>query len=272
MMNKQRWLVLYVVFIFLIISSPYWLWKMKPSTTLHVLIVNKTVPDDTYREHEGLVWLLNQQKYVKPNGARYELKKDYVGFIPTTKKERPWPTSLQSYDVIYVADTYGVYENDLTIEKKKGKRSKKVYGGLTEQEVDRLHEAMFEGNKTLIAEFNSFASPTDPSVRNKFYALLNVEWTGWIGRYFPKLENDEVPVWVKENYEKQYNERYAFTGPGYVLVDEHDRLVILDKKEIGKRGVLFTPTKKGEKSLGSTALFRIRIGLISSSLYMSRKC
>ncbi|KFZ32501.1 hypothetical protein JS44_03895 [Anoxybacillus flavithermus] len=76
-----------------------------------------------------------------------------------------------------------------------------MYGGLTEQEVDRLHEAMFEGNKTLIAEFNSFASPTDPSVRNKFYALLNVEWTGWIGRYFPKLENDEVPVWVKENYE-----------------------------------------------------------------------
>ncbi|KFZ32502.1 hypothetical protein JS44_03900 [Anoxybacillus flavithermus] len=86
MMNKQRWLVLYVVFIFLIISSPYWLWKMKPSTTLNVLIVNKTVPDDTYREHEGLVWLLNQQKYVKPNGARYELKKITLGLSQRQKR------------------------------------------------------------------------------------------------------------------------------------------------------------------------------------------
>ncbi|SFA52067.1 hypothetical protein SAMN05216169_10318 [Anoxybacillus pushchinoensis] len=250
MMKRQRWLIVYIVCIFLAISSPYWLWNIKPTTTLNVLIVNKTVPDQTYREHGGLVWLLNQQKYVKPNGTRYDVKKDYVGFMPTTKKERPWPTGLQSYDVIYVADTYGVYENDLTTKKKKGKRSKKVYGGLTEQEVNRLHEAMFAGNKTLIAEFNSFASPTDPSVRNKFYSLLNVEWTGWIGRYFPKLEDDEVPVWVKENYEKQYDKRYAFTGPGYVLVDEYDRLVILNKNEIGKQGVLFTPTKKGEKELG----------------------
>ena len=235
---------------FLAISSPYWLWKLKPETTLNVLIINKTVPDETYREHAGLVWLLNQQKYVKQDGSRYDVKTDYVGFVPKTKQERPWPTSLQSYDVIYVADTYGVYEHDFTAEKKEGRRSEKVYGGLTEQEVNRLHDAMFEGNKTLIAEFNSFASPTERSVRETFYSLLNVEWTGWIGRYFPKLEDDEVPVWVKENYEKQYDKRYAFTGPGYVLVDEYDRLIILHGKEIGKRGVLFTPTKKGEKELG----------------------
>ena len=250
MMKRQRWLIVYVLFMFLAISSPYWLWKLKPETTLNVLIINKTVPDETYREHAGLVWLLNQQKYVKQDGSRYDVKTDYVGFVPKTKQERPWPTSLQSYDVIYVADTYGVYEHDFTAEKKEGRRSEKVYGGLTEQEVNRLHDAMFEGNKTLIAEFNSFASPTERSVRETFYSLLNVEWTGWIGRYFPKLEDDEVPVWVKENYEKQYDKRYAFTGPGYVLVDEYDRLIILHGEEIGKRGVLFTPTKNGEKELG----------------------
>lgn len=129
MMKRQRWLIVYIVCIFLAISSPYWLWNIKPTTTLNVLIVNKTVPDQTYREHGGLVWLLNQQKYVKQNGSRYDVKTDYVGFVPTTKQERPWPTSLQSYDVIYVADTYGVYENDFTTEKRKGNVQKKCMAG-----------------------------------------------------------------------------------------------------------------------------------------------
>ncbi|OAO81444.1 hypothetical protein TAF16_0754 [Anoxybacillus flavithermus] len=127
MMKRQRWLIVYVLFMFFAISSPYWLWKLNPETTLNVLIINKTVPDETYREHAGLVWLLNQQKYVKPNGTRYKLSKDYVGFMPNGKKERPWPTSLQPYDVIYVADTYGVYENDFTAEKKRETLEKSVW-------------------------------------------------------------------------------------------------------------------------------------------------
>lgn len=85
---KERFLLKFTVTHFLIvmaglvavITSPFWLWQLKPSTALDVLIVDKTVPTNTYREHQGLMWVLNQQKYVQSNESKYVPMKDYVGF------------------------------------------------------------------------------------------------------------------------------------------------------------------------------------------------
>ncbi len=52
--------------------------------------------------------------------------------------------------------------------------------------------ALNEG-KTIIAEFNSMADPTDEKARRKFYSLFNLEWFGVIGRYFPDMTSEEVP-------------------------------------------------------------------------------
>ncbi len=65
------WLYVYMVLAVLVLFAPYWLWWLKPETKLDLLIVDKTVPDRSYREHQGLVWVLNQQKYVHGNGERY---------------------------------------------------------------------------------------------------------------------------------------------------------------------------------------------------------
>ncbi|MBW3110926.1 hypothetical protein KYJ26_03670 [Bacillus sp. MCCB 382] len=250
---KSYWFVLFIVGIVLLISAPFWLWQVKGDKDLDLLIIDKTVPDTTYREHKGLMWLLNQQKYVQSNGERYNLKEDYIGFVP--KKDQTYnikniPSSTDQYDAVYIADTYGVYEEEFHNKNVSGKRSTKLYGGLTDQDMDALKDMAVKDGKTLIAEFNSMAQPTEEATRKKFYSLFNLEWSGWIGRYFPELENSEVPQWVRDNYEKQYEAAYNFKGPGYVLVDENDRLVVLDKEDIGDKGVVFSTTPNGEKLIG----------------------
>jgi len=248
-----RILLLYLLLLLALVSSPYWVWQLKSAKPLNLLIMDKTVPDVTYREHKGLVWLLNQQKYVSMDGTPYDLANDYVGFVPKKNGDyavRQLPRSLSRYDAVYVADTYGVYEEEFLKNDKTGKRSAKIYGGLTEKEVNALHQFVMTGGKTLLAEFNSFAHPTPINVRKQFYSLLNVEWSGWIGRYFPNLQSREVPVWVKDNYEKQYGRPFRFRGAGIVLVDENDRLVVLDRQMIGKKGVTFSTTKAGEAQFG----------------------
>ncbi|MCZ0754281.1 hypothetical protein [Anoxybacillus sp. J5B_2022] len=255
-MRKRRfvWFFVYLGAIVALVSSPYWLWQLKPAKQLNLLVIDKTVPDNSYREHKGLMWILNQQKYVKPDGTKYDLKWDYIGFVPKqgTYDVKHLPRSLARYDAVYVTDTYGVYEEEFLKKSKTGRRSAKVYGGMTEDDVQALRKMVMRDRKVLIAEFNSFAHPTSESVRKQFYALLNLEWTGWIGRYFPDLQSSEVPVWVKENYKQQYGRPFRFQGPGYVLVDENDRLVVMDKREIGKKGVVFSYTKAGEKKWGES--------------------
>lgn len=244
--------LLFIFGIVLVISSPFWLWQLKDDRELEVLIIDKTVPDATYREHKGLMWILNQQKYTKEDGNPYKLEEDYAGFVPGAGggSVKELPSTLEEYDAVYVTDTYGVYEGDLDNEKVSGERSSKVYGGMTDEDVDALKQMAVNDGKTLMAEFNSMAHPTTEETRQSFYSLFNLEWSGWIGRYFPELDGSEVPGWVRGNYKEQYGESYAFSGPGYVLVGKDDKLVILDQDDIGKEGVVFSTTSEGEKQLG----------------------
>ena len=72
-------------------------------------------------------------------------------------------------------------------------RSKKIYGGLTAEEA-RVVEAAQRRGTTIIAEFNTMASPTGHAARETLERVVGVRWTQWIGRYFPLLEDrDEVP-------------------------------------------------------------------------------
>lgn len=250
---KSYLFLLFIISIVLIVSAPFWLWQIKKEQNLDLLIIDKTVPDTTYREHKGLMWLLNQQKYVQSDGKSYDLQEDYIGFVPKDNQTydiKNIPSSYEKYDAVYIADTYGVYEEEFQHKNVSGQRSSKLYGGLTDNDMDALKDMAMNEGKTLIAEFNSMAQPTTEETRKKFYSLFNLEWSGWIGRYFSELQNSEVPQWVRDNYENQYDESYHFTGPGYVLVDENDQLVILDKEDIGKKGVVFSTTEQGEGFIG----------------------
>lgn len=91
-----------------------------------------------------------------------------------------------------------------------GERSELIYGGITLEEVEFIKRSAYKGT-TVIAEFNTFASPTDIRAKNALYDLLGLRWTGWIGRYFKDLSiGGEVPVWVVRNYEAQQNKPWEF--------------------------------------------------------------
>jgi len=249
-MKKPINLIMYTVLFLIIITCPFWLWQIQPVKHLNVLIVDKTVPNPSYREHKGLVWILNNAKYFKDGKKPYSFTEDYKGFEPKEGKKysiSSLPKDLKPYDVIYLTDQYGVYKEEFYGQNPTGRHSTKIYGGLETDEVNQIKKELIQSKgKTLIAEFNTFASPTSESSKAEISNLLNLEWSGWIGRYFSNLNSTEVPEWVRENYEKQ-NKKWSFTGKGFVFVSKNNYIVVIGEKDVKNNGILFELTRNGKK-------------------------
>ncbi|MEH7482992.1 hypothetical protein V7157_18405 [Neobacillus drentensis] len=249
-MKKPINLIIYTILFFIILACPFWLWQIQPVKKLNVLIFDKTVPNPSYREHKGLVWILNNAKYYKNGKRPYSVIDDYKGFEPKEGQKytiAPLPKDLKKYDVVYLTDQYGVYKEEFLGQNLSGKRSEKIYGGLKSSEVNLIEKALIQSKgKTLIAEFNTFASPTSETAKAEISNLLNVGWSGWIGRFFSDLKSTEVPEWVKENYEKQ-NKKWSFSGEGFVFVSKNNYVVVIGKKDVHDEGLLFQLTDKGKK-------------------------
>ncbi|WP_246942665.1 hypothetical protein [Bacillus pinisoli] len=255
--NVKSRIRLYIYFfvmfgIVAVITSPFWLWYIKAETEFNVLIVDKTVPDFSHREHKGFTWVLNQNKYQQADQTNYDYSTDYVGFHPKEGQAydiKELPEDMSGYDLLYITDGYGVYEEEFYGSNQQGARSESLYGGMTSDEVAAIKNAVTKHNTPLIVEFNTFANPTEPKVREEFYELLNLRWSGWIGRYFVDLSNEEVPVWVKTNYQTQNDRTWDYTGSGLVFADEKDKIVVIDQNGLQEGGVLFNYTENGYKQL-----------------------
>ncbi|MBP2656117.1 MAG: hypothetical protein H6Q73_3686 [Firmicutes bacterium] len=244
----KRYMLLFAAIV-LVVALPAIIWWFKPEVPLNVVILDKTVPVNNYREHKALMWLLNNLKYVNSKtGVAFSYDKDYYGFFPLENKTyviRKLPDDVHEADVIYVTDTYGVYSEDYFGENLKGNRSELIYGGLTTDEVSSIQSSLNNRN-ILIAEFNTLASPSTDEARSRMEELLGVKWTGWIGRYFDDLSsaNRELPLWLVHNYEQQYLVAWSFSGPGFAFINKDDGVVILQMgKAAGERlnRIYFTP-------------------------------
>lgn len=237
----------------LIITSPFLLWISEQNKELNVLVLDNTVPDTKYREHKGLFWILNNEKYVLDD-KNYDKKIDYYGFFPLENKKyeiKKIPLNLENIDVIYIADSYGVYEKEFYGENIEGTRSKLIYGGMHEDDLAAI-QSYLNGGVTLISEFNTFGSPTQQDTKLKLYEILKVEWSGWIGRYFYDLSKDvEVPVWAINNWQAQNRAVWNFSGPGFVFADENDHIIVLEeKKDITSKGCIMRYTEEGKSYFG----------------------
>jgi hypothetical protein len=174
---------------------------------------------------------------MRPDGAPYEIPSDYLGayppVIPGDPPERTLDLTTERAvraDLVYLADTYGVYRDDLrSKEEMKAalERSPKVYGGLEPAEADAVRAAQRAG-VTIVSEFNTLGSPTTGAARGVLEEVLGVRWTHWRGRFFPDLaERDEVPQWTRRIYEEEWKKPWEFEGPGYVLVEEDSHCEVL---------------------------------------------
>ncbi|RXJ02772.1 hypothetical protein DS745_05535 [Anaerobacillus alkaliphilus] len=245
--------------IVILLLSPIIYWFISSSTSLNIVIIDKTVPVKDYREHNGLTWLLNHKKVIKTDtGASYDASQDYYGFFPLPNNSYEileLPSDLEDVDLIYIADTYGVFEEEFYGENR-GERSEKIYGGITTEEISVIHHYLKTQNATLVAEFNSFASPTSPEARNALTSLLSLDWDGWIGRYMVELNSklsEEVPQWAIDQYEAQYNQAWNFSGAGYLLLHEDERIIVLEEDiHVGKGGISLAFTEQGQ------ALFNLK--------------
>lgn len=250
---KRIYIALTVVLILIIL--PVALWFLASPKELKIAVIDKTVPDDSYREHQGLIWALKHLKYEKDN-EEYDLT-DYFGAAPKGEENETMklPTDYSEYDAIYLADSYGVYEGDIaTSEKRQGARSEKIVGGLEMEEWNQITKRLTSDEKSLfIAEYNSFASPTTPEVRQAMLDYLELDWEGWVGRYFTELDyekNNEIPQWIVE----QYQDQWAYEGGGFVLVNDFsNELIVLElDRHVSDAGIRLDYTQKGQVLFGKS--------------------
>ena len=210
--------------------GPHWLWDLQAPRPIEVVIVDKTVPFQNYREHENFVWLLHNWKMPDRSGRFAHSATDYVGFDPTNKVGHDLRAEdLGSADVLFVADTYGVYVGDYEVPGDVAalERSPLIYGGFTSTEADAVKRFAARGG-LVIGEFNTFASPTADEPRQILEQVHGLKWTKWVGRYWPDLQDkNEVPPWLGEVYERLYGRPFDIQGAAFVFVRDDAEMVIL---------------------------------------------
>ena len=230
-LRKRRALIiglLIVLALAVLAVTPLVLWHTGRDRPLDVLVVDKTVATPNYREHAGLFWVLRHEKVVqRATGRTLALDRDYAGFQHTPDGQtRIVPIPDRPTDFVYLADTYGVYEDDL-LGRPAGLRSKLIYGGMSVEEVRTVTRNLRPG-ATLVGEFNCIASPTTGQAREELSDALGVKWTGWIGRHFAFLDlTVDMPLWIPRTWKRQTGKPWKFRGPGYVFVNEQGLLVVL---------------------------------------------
>jgi len=226
-MNSLRW-AWPILAATLVLFMPWACYEMRPARRIDLCVLDKTVPFRNWYEHRSLYWLLRHLNVVKADGTNYAFERDYLGAyppsVPGDPPERTRDLSVEDVAgarLIYLADTYGVYRDDLKSKERMEaalERSPMLYGGLTLQEA-RAAVGALDAGKTLVAEFNTLGSPTGEEARTTLEAALGVRRTRWIGRYFSRLGDvGEVPQWMRNDYEREWKKPWRFEGPGYVLM------------------------------------------------------
>lgn len=232
-----------------LLASPWLAWRAQAGRTMNVVVVDKTVPFEDYREHAAIPWILHAMKIRQPGGDFLEPSRDYVGFDPKTRTGGELTDAhLASADALVITDTYGVYVGDY---EKPGdqaalERSPKIYGGLSDAEAHAI-ASFWDAGGLVIAEFNTFASPTPRSARETLEHVFGVRWTRWVARYWPNLQDaEEVPRWVGRVWERVTHSPFDMKGGGLVFVrEDEDIVVLLDGEDLNDDIVRQVRTPRG---------------------------
>ena len=216
-----------------LLASPIWIshliWRFGPERVLKLLVVDYSVPDDSYWNHKGLFFLLNHLRIIPPSGhGTWQLDSDYVGFDPkgNGRGTRISEVPLDAYDWLYLADTYGVHVRDRSPSDPAAVKNGFIFGGLSIEDATALASFSEKGN--IISEFNSLSDPTPVEARHIVADIMGIDWVGWAGRFIVNFA--EVPKeypWFVALYEAQYKKRPLPKGHGMMLISQDGRLVVL---------------------------------------------
>jgi hypothetical protein len=187
------------------------------------------------------MWLLNHRKIRPPaaqkgtpkrKDATWQLASDYVGYRPDDRQhpQRLAYVDRSKADVIYIADTYGVYQDDLKhidTQESHMDYTALVFGGLSDGDAHALSSFVARGG-LLMAEFNAFCEPTAPEQRRQMQDVFGVEWTEWVGRVFADpYDEADVPHWLPREFARQYPGEELPHSPILLLVARDGHLIVL---------------------------------------------
>lgn len=237
-----------IIFIISLYVMPTVIWHTKSENNLSVAIINKTVPDNTYREHKGIHWLLNHFKIKNTlTGNYFNESIDYYGFHPKDIdfEVKNFENIDYQPDIIYLADSTGVLKGEYKNLLDSDKYPTILSGGITKNEIYNIKSRLKYGT-TLIGEFNILRSPTSEEVSYELEKLFNVKNSKILGRYFLELDkNVEVPSWIIERYESQNKNRWEFVGAGVVIITANEKIVVLEEgKDITEEFITFEFTDR----------------------------
>lgn len=216
-------------------------WSTQQKKPLDIIIVDKTVPTMEREHHKPFNWILTNDRFVKKgSNTSYSYKKDYFGFFPQRPlRDKKWDRNdyrlsdlislAEKNDAIYFTDTYGVFFNDWFRGINKSRKSRKIYGGLNNNDFLLLKE-MKDRNKLIIMEYNAFDYPTAQFESVRTQEKLGINFSGWTGKYFSSLDttSDDFPLWMTAIYRKEYKKPWTFSKAGIVILNEKD-IVVLEK-------------------------------------------
>ena len=238
----KKTLLVVVIILALIIALPVInmvRWTFQSKRPMDIILVDKTAPTVEREKHKSFNWILTNARFVKKeNKNSYSYIKDYYGFSPKRPlRDKQWDRNdyrltdlinlAEKNDAVYFADTYGVFFNDWYKGINRSRRTRKIYGGLNNNDFLLIKE-MKDRNKLIILEFNAFDYPTAQFESVRTQEKLGITFTGWTGRYFTTLDTTGpgFPIWVTTMFRKEYKKPWNFTKAGIVLLKEKDIIVL----------------------------------------------
>lgn len=238
----------------IVFALPFLLWLIVPATPLSLRVIDKTTGFN-FREHRSIFWLMEHWKYIDPaTKTFYNPKKDYYGFFPGDSSfSLVSQLNLQKTDLLYIADTYGVYHYPMDYEKYERTIPDRYvpvtrhYGGLSGQEMDIIEAYDADGGMSL-AEFNTLQDPVrqDRETQRRLEKMFGVRFTGALGRYYEDLNT--ASRWMKDLYEKEQNMRWDISGRGIIisvkrkLGDKRPSIVVLESGDLSHTPVFIHNT------------------------------
>lgn len=246
-MKRPLLITLIILAVLLLIPAVSFIrWAFKEKKPIDIVILDKTVPTLERLGHRSFTYILTNDRFVrKEKGGSFSAARDYYGFVPQRpvrekqfRKKDFRLTELidlaDNNDALYYADTYGVFFNDWYQGIKKTRRSRKLYGGLNNNDYLLMSE-MNKRQKLVIVEYNTFDYPTAGLEKFKSEELLGISSKGWMGQHYRSLDTTTaqgVPGWMPELYRKQYREPWTFTNPGVVLLKENSIIVLEEGRHL----------------------------------------
>ncbi len=239
----------HVLAIIIILITAYILaWHLQPVTEIRMLVVDKTVPEKDYREHRAIFWVAEHRRFVDQEGRFLKADRDYLGFHPESGREETLTAEdLQGIELLYLADTYGIYSYEEGLEVYEEKLPfehqdiELLYGGFSLTEAETIDRFARSNEAVIIGEHNIFGYPTylEPQAAAILQELFGVRYNGWLTRYYSDLE--ETAFWMKELYSRIYGRAWDLEGAGMVFVREdvtglgwYTDMVIIERADFNK--------------------------------------